>query len=301
MKFFYKNYASIWQEFYNQHKKSNWPECPNEGSVSLLPDEIKNQILTIDNVESYLDIDPTRIIDINLKNLNNHIKSNGNDISNIECNLKFAVAPDFNIYYEENMDGGGTEHGQNYPLILKYLFGKRKTFENCLEWCSGPGFIGFRLLSDQICKHVSMMDIYKPALDACQLTWNKRPSRLENSTMDIVHADKISNIKKNKKYDLVVGNPPNFSYYKEIGRYLMGADGVRIVEDQDLKIHSEFFQNIGNYLSDDGVIVLQKSATGSQPSDHLKDIESGGLKIDKIFIDKQFLSHYYIVLTHNSK
>jgi hypothetical protein len=62
------------------------------------------------------------------------------------------------------LNGGGTWGSVRFINTLQKYY-PNKSFQKCLEWCSGPGFIGFELLSNNICSELSFMDIYQPALD----------------------------------------------------------------------------------------------------------------------------------------
>ena len=55
---------------------------------------------------------------------------------------------DFNLIYTDSpkMDGGGTSIGLDFVNLLDQQYTGQK-FNRCLEWCSGPGFIGFNLLT----------------------------------------------------------------------------------------------------------------------------------------------------------
>ena len=74
-----------------------------------------------------------------------------NDADNFD--LEIFVAKDFPVFYNNTLEGGGNNFGQLYPSIIKLLYPDR-IFNDCLEWCSGHGVIGFRLLADEICKNL---------------------------------------------------------------------------------------------------------------------------------------------------
>ena len=157
--------------------------------------------------------------------------------------------------------GANLPAASEFSEILQKFYPKRK-FENCLEWCSGPGCVGFEALSRNICSHITFMDKHKPAIDNVLETVKINDLHDEIST---IVAEKISQL-PNKKYDLVLGNPPHFS--KKLFPKHDGEDSYRRSIDQDLKIHREFFETISNYLTDDGVIII----SGTYSKKHTKEI-----------------------------
>ena len=176
--------------------------------------------------------------------------------------------------------------------MIKYLYPDRH-FQNCLEWCAGPGFIGFRLLSDEIVKSVTMLDCHRPSLDACIETWSNRPARLSNSSMDIVHGSTVS-VLEDRTFDLIVANPPNF--IDSIDG--LSIDIVRITRDPGMSAHTDFFLNIKKNLKPNGIILLLKGQGGTSPVDHKSVIEQGGLKINRVIIDKSCPTLYYLEVLH---
>ena len=63
-----------------------------------------------------------------------------------------------------------------------------------LEWCSGPGVIGFELLGAGIVNKVGFIDLHKPAIDSIHLN-AERNGLLDKITT--FNTDKIREIKNN--------------------------------------------------------------------------------------------------------
>ena len=164
---------------------------------------------------------------------------------------------DFDLIYNDypKMDGGGTSIGLDFVNLLdKHYPGKK--FNRCLEWCSGPGFIGFNLLLNNYCQELCLVDNFKPALDCALHSLNG--SNLPVTTYCI---DQIAKLPPKEVFDLIVSNPPHFStevYQQEVTK----KNSKRIYYDLDWKIHHEFFQNIKKHLLPNGIILLQESAWG---------------------------------------
>jgi methylase of polypeptide subunit release factors len=62
------------------------------------------------------------------------------------------------IEIEKWMDGGGLTFGQEVADVVQHLF-PNKTHDSCLDWCSGPGTIGFELLGRGLINNLVLMDI----------------------------------------------------------------------------------------------------------------------------------------------
>jgi hypothetical protein len=75
---------------------------------------------------------------------------------------------DIDISYRSELDGGGTEFGQQFiPFLTSLGMPKQK---RAFEWCSGPGFIGFSMLGHGLCETLCLSDINPAAVSSCQHT-----------------------------------------------------------------------------------------------------------------------------------
>jgi methylase of polypeptide subunit release factors len=205
------------------------------------------------------------------------------------------------IEYPQELNGGGTWMAKNFVIALEKVYPNRK-FKSGLEWCSGPGFIGFELLARQLCSEMDFMDLHPPALENIK---NTIKSNNLDYNIDCILADRIEQL-PNKKYDLIVGNPPHFNK-KNHPRYATDADLRRRTLDIDLSIHKNFFNCISDFLSDDGVIVIcetyskrmTKEGLVIGPGIHFHElsplIASNGFVICDIHTTKN-RENYYMVL-----
>jgi methylase of polypeptide subunit release factors len=94
------------------------------------------------------------------------------------------------------------------------------------------------------------MDLHAPALDNIKETIHKNNL---SYNINCILADRIEQL-PSKKYDLIVGNPPH--YTEKVYPEHELEDCCRRTLDIDLKIHRNFFQEISNYLTDDGIVLL---------------------------------------------
>ena len=84
--------------------------------------------------------------------------------------------------------------------FVKKLIGK---VSRICEFGSGPGFIGFSLLSNGLCDSLCLIDINPEAVKLCKKTIQE--NKLE-SKVSIYLSDGLSNIPSSEKWDLVVSN-----------------------------------------------------------------------------------------------
>jgi len=179
--------------------------------------------------------------------------------------MSSLIMPEFRTYitggdsitieHPKELDGGGTWMSVDFLDTLEKTYPNRK-FNKALEWCSGPGFIGFELLARQKCNEIDFMDLHIPALDNIKETIHKNNL---SYNINCILADRIEQL-PHKKYDLIVGNPPHYTekLFPEQNSE-ESEDSCRRTLDLDLEIHRNFFQEISNYLTDDGVILISET------------------------------------------
>ena len=169
------------------------------------------------------------------------------------------------IRYRSELDGGGTEFGQQFIPFLKSrgMPKQRRAF----EWCSGPGFIGFSLLGHGLCETLCLSDINPAAVSSCQHT--VRVNKLSDR-VTVYQSDNLKTIPRSEMWNLIVSNPPHF-----VDQY----EGDIRAHDPEWRIHRDFFETIGNHLAEEGVIVLQENNRGSTVDTFRHMIEQSGFEI----------------------
>jgi hypothetical protein len=173
------------------------------------------------------------------------------------------------IKYASELDGGGTEFGQDFLPFLRARGIPKQ--QRAFEWCSGPGFIGFALLGNGFCETLCMADINPDAVASCERTISVNGLI---SRASVFQSDNLEAIPRTEKWNLVVSNPPHF-----VDQY----EGDLRAHDPQWHIHREFFATIGDFLAKDGVVVLQENNRGSTIDSFRQMIESSGLEI--VFLD----------------
>ena len=213
-----------------------------------------------------------------------------------ECDHKFTVNDDIIVYYDQFMDGGGTTFGQEIATILTKLYPNR-VFNNCFDWCSGPGFVGFNILSRGICNNLWLGDIFKPSLRAAEKSIENLPEKYKKNTIATLHLQGIEDISETLEFDLVVGNPP---HWNNKGETLATRTRFRDLcsTDNDWKIHGNFFQNIKKNLSADGIILLLEQSFSSGPDTFKKIVEQNDLEITRCFWTNITSDYYYLEVRH---
>ena len=203
----------------------------------------------------------------------------------------------FDVFYTNETNGGGDYFALEYIDVVKEWYG---TVDHVLEWCSGPGFIGYGMLASDAAKNVTLSDMYLPAVELAQQT--KDNSDFPDA-INVVHGRSLENV--TGTFDLVVSNPPHWASTKHAADSLgINVASFKHVEDilvdVDWNSHKEFFTNVKHLLSKDGRILLQENNNGSNPKDFEQMILDAGLKItftaqSRMYADKGI---YYMEIKH---
>lgn len=182
---------------------------------------------------------------------------------------KTVVYGSIDVHYLDEIDGGGARFGQDY---LHFIPGHLGKVERALEWCAGPGFIGFSLFAAGLCEQLTLIDVNPVAVAACRQTIR------DNGLDDVVrvyHSDSMAALPQGDAYDLVVANPPHCP----VATPSPGGHTQLIYNDVDWQTHRAFYRQIPEYLSDDGRVILQEDASQSSVDDFRGMIEDAGLEL----------------------
>ena len=175
------------------------------------------------------------------------------------------------VCYDLSNDGYGSAIAPDfYHTITKHY---NKTFESCLEWCAGPGFIGFNLLAKGTVKKISFLEIAdSPVKDL-------RKTAESVSNVNIYQGDELNSIPA-QQFDLIVSNPPHFLTEEE--SYIENLE-TRLFVDPEWSIHRNFFNQVSNYLTDDGIILLIENKLGSNKKTFESLLEGTELQITNTY------------------
>ena len=88
------------------------------------------------------------------------------------------------IFYTPETNGGGDYFFNEYLNIVIEQYGR---VHHILEWCSGPGFIGYGMYAMNVCDHISLLDKFEPAIEVAKKTANNSFKK----DIDLVDSEKV--------------------------------------------------------------------------------------------------------------
>ena len=201
------------------------------------------------------------------------------------------------VFYSNETNGGGDYFAIEYIDYVRQNYGE---VDHILEWCSGPGFIGFGMLGEGLCNRLSLNEMYFPAVE---MMYKTRQHADNPECISIYHGDTLDNISNKEQYDLVVGNPPHW-HSIESAQQCFPFDikttyhVPEILIDFDWKAHKDFYRSIKQLLKPNGKIILQENMHGSNASVFEPMINESGLEISRIERSNMYEMIYYIEVIH---
>ena len=216
------------------------------------------------------------------------------------------------IFYTPETNGGGDHFFPEYYDLVSEFYGR---VGHLMEWCSGPGFIGYGMMACNICAHLTLLDKFKPAVDIDKKTAENSFIKHGLDFVDtetiyhrrvfprttVYHSDTCS-VLSDHKIDLVVGNPPHFECKEDAIKALSKLGGTplfndhlsEILLDSNWDAHRDMFDEVSTRLSDDGIICLQLHSGGSSPDTFKSMIEESGMRITATFDSAKYDDIYYM-------
>jgi 16S rRNA G966 N2-methylase RsmD len=158
------------------------------------------------------------------------------------------------VFYKPSLDRGGKFQSPYFIRFLRDHHGSAP-FAHAFEWCSGPGLIGFSLLAKGIVKKITFGDVNSAAMASVKKT--VRENRLEDR-VNFYHSDNFTNVPKHEKFDLVVGNPPNYCRPNPKHPLFARLRQDPRPNDPNWKIHREFYSQVQEYLAPHAWIVVSE-------------------------------------------
>ncbi len=159
---------------------------------------------------------------------------------------------------------GGMAFGRDFPRVLNELGVGRSG--RVLEFCSGPGYIGYSLLAAGWCDALVLSDVDAESIATA------RHTAAYNGLEDRVTAyisDALDSIPAAERWDLVVANPPHF---------LPDASRSHDIQvfDPDWSLHRRFYAAVGRHMNEGGVVIVAENRAGSDPEAFADMIAAGG-------------------------
>ena len=202
----------------------------------------------------------------------------------------------FDVFYTNKTNGGGDYFAIEYIDITKEWY---TSVDHVLEWCSGPGFIGFGMLASGLAKNVTLSDMYLPAIELAQQTKENNPTFTNN--INVVQGKSLENVEGT--FDLIVSNPPHWPSSEEAANSL-GFDSTQFGHVEDILVdpnwhsHKEFFIKAKSLLATNGRILLQENYKGSTPETFRLMTQQAGLKISTYTKSEMYNDIYYLEVIH---
>lgn len=290
-----------WLNFYNSVKDITWPQVKTQQDFLNLPPGILKELL-FDHHLLEDTVSKPKVMHNGFKNLKSNKLVRLDNPADFEDRPllnhdQIFTANDIKIRYHSSLDGGGTLYGQRYSSVIEKLY-PNQVFENCFEWCSGPGFIGFDLLSRKLCQTLYLNDIYYPAIESIKLTIDQNPNQCLGRVF-YHHSESISSLPSDWKFDLVVANPPHWNPL--LGQMITNISfNDRICADNGWNLHNDFFSNIKKYLNPDAVILLQEQSYASGPESFRSVIEQNNMYINDCYWESNNSDFYYLEVKQQS-
>jgi hypothetical protein len=162
---------------------------------------------------------------------------------------------DIEIVFEERHDGGGRGLAPMFVQVLREKIDPPRHFRRALEWCAGPGFIGFALLAEGLCDELCLIDVNPELTESIERTLER--NRLRDRVVFYL-SDNLDRIPESERFDLVCANPPN--YYCVNPRhpaYTFIKCDLR-PNDADWAIHRLFYSQITRHLLEGALLCIQE-------------------------------------------
>ena len=170
------------------------------------------------------------------------------------------------VCYTPALVGGGERYGQDYLAQVGRHMGP---VERLFEWCAGPGFIGFALLAQGLCRSLCLADVNPAAVAACRET--VRRNGIEDRVA-VYQSDCLDAIPPTERWDLVVGNPP----HSGTDRALPWGDPL-IYRDVGWALHRRFCAAVGRFLRPGADLLIQENGDLSSADVFRPMLAAGGL------------------------
>lgn len=188
------------------------------------------------------------------------------------------------VSYSWRLNGGGIILAHEFVRVVSRKIGR---VGHVFEYCSGPGFIGFSLLANNLCDKLTLSDINPKAIEAIKET-------IKNNNLQkkvtVYQSDCLDSISKDEQWDLVVSNPPWdllpakrqwYSFYRNKKNI--------IVCDPEGRVHEKFYRDVNKFLKPGGSIIFVESSEFTNVNCFNNMIGDNGLRVVESFKPVSFL------------
>lgn len=146
-----------------------------------------------------------------------------------------------------------------------------------LDLGTGSGAIAITL-KKKLNSFVDAVDISKEALEVA-----KENSKENNVEISFIHSNMLEKV--DKKYDLIISNPPYISYDEEVEEIVKNNEPhiALYAENDGLEYYEKILKSAEKYINKPGIIAFE---IGMNQGKKIKKIASKYLKTDNIKIEK---------------
>lgn len=180
-------------------------------------------------------------------------------------------------------------------LVEKTINLIKKNFDKKIDIVdigTGSGCIAITLKKRIDC-NMDAVDISLDALNVAKENANKN-----NADINFIHGDMLD--KLNKKYDVIISNPPYIDYNEEIENIVKNNEPniALYADDEGMYYYKKILENARKYLKDNFIIAFE---IGYLQGPKLKEYANDFFSDSKIFIEKDLSlkdRFLFIVKTH---
>lgn len=163
--------------------------------------------------------------------------------------------------------------------LTKYIKKKFNNKIDILDMCTGSGCIAISLKKELDC-NMDAVDISREALivasDNC---------RNNNVDINLIESDLFEKVEK--KYNVIVSNPPYIAYDEEVMEIVKNNEPniALYAEDNGLYFYKKMIKNISNYLKKDFIVAFE---IGMTQANDIKEIINNNLSNVNIKVEKDY-------------
>ena len=165
------------------------------------------------------------------------------------------------------------ETEQLIEKVLQYIDKNKKI--DIVDLGTGSGCIAITLKKEINC-NCDAVDISKPALEVA-----KENAKINNVEINFIEGNMLEPL--NKKYDLIISNPPYIAYDEEIEDIVKNNEPniALYAEDDGLYYYKEIIKNANNYLKENALLAFEIGYTQKD-----KLLEYSKKYFDNVWIEK---------------
>jgi len=147
-----------------------------------------------------------------------------------------------------------------------------------LDIGTGSGCIAITLSKNLIGSRVDALDISEQALEVA-----KKNNERNNTNVNFFHSNMLENV--NKKYDLIISNPPYIAYDEEIMEIVKNNEPniALYAENNGLYFYEEILKKASNFLNKKAMIAFE---IGEAQGKKIKEIVKNYLPNSKVLLEK---------------